>query len=73
MEQFRLSTQQVAEQLGLHRTTVLLLVEQGKLEARVFTYGSRPTIRISQDAVDRFLSRYADPAVDPWDPEAGRG
>ena len=71
MERFNLSTQQVADQLGLHRSTVLLLVEQQKLEARVFTYASRPTIRISQEAIDRFIARYADPSVDPWDRDAG--
>lgn len=73
MEQFRHSTQSAADLLGLHRSTVLRLVEEGKLEARVFTYGSRPTVRISQEAIDRFLARYADPTIDPWDPEAGRG
>jgi excisionase family DNA binding protein len=61
MERFDLSTQQASDQLGLHRSTVLRLVEEGKLEARVFTYGSRPTVRISQGAID------------PWESEAGRG
>lgn len=59
MDRF-LSTQQVAELLGLHRTTVLRLVEDGLIEARVYTYGSRPTVRISPEAVERFLSLYVD-------------
>jgi len=63
MERY-LSTQQVAAQLGLHRTTVLRLVEDGLIEARIYTYGSRPTIRITQEAVHRFLARYTDSDLD---------
>jgi excisionase family DNA binding protein len=59
MDRF-LSTQQVAEQLGLHRTTVLRLVEDGLIDARVYTYGSRPTVRIAPEAVERFLRLYVD-------------
>lgn len=59
MDRF-LSTQQVAEVLALHRTTVLRLVQDGLLEARVYTYGTRPTIRIPEEAVERFLRTYVD-------------
>ena len=60
MERF-LTTAQAAELLGVHRTTVLRLVEEGRIEARVYRYGARPTIRIPEAAVDDFLRRYADP------------
>lgn len=63
MERY-LSTQQVAEHLGLHRTTVLRLVEDGLIDARIYTYGSRPTIRISQEALDRFVARYTGTDLD---------
>ena len=58
MDEF-LSTQQAAELLGVHRTTVLRLVEAGEIEARVYRYGSRPTVRIPRTAVDAFVARYA--------------
>ena len=60
MERF-LTTAQAADLLGVHRTTILRLVEEGRIEARVYRYGVRPTIRISEAAVGEFLRRYADP------------
>lgn len=70
MDRF-LSTQQVAVLLGLHRTTVLRLVKDGLIDARVYTYGSRPTVRISPEAVERFLSSYTDTGAAASD--AGHG
>ena len=59
MERF-LTTSQAAELIGVHRTTILRLVDEGRIEARVYRYGVRPTIRIPEAAVDDFLRRYAD-------------
>ncbi|MGK2849381.1 MAG: helix-turn-helix domain-containing protein [Candidatus Limnocylindrales bacterium] len=70
MDRF-LSTQQVAERLGLHRSTVNRLVAEGFIEARVYTYGSRPTIRIPEEAVERFLDAYVDTAETMTDDEPG--
>jgi excisionase family DNA binding protein len=64
MERY-LSTSQAAERLGVHRTTVLRLVEEGKLDARVYRYGARPTIRIAESAIATFLERWADPPLAP--------
>ena len=60
MERF-LTTTQAADLLGVHRTTILRLVEEGRIEARVYRYGVRPTIRIPEAAVADYLQRYADP------------
>lgn len=60
MERF-LTTAQAAELIGVHRTTILRLVDEGRIEARVYRYGVRPTIRIPEAAVAEFLRRYADP------------
>jgi excisionase family DNA binding protein len=62
-----LSTAQAAELLGVHRTTVLRLVDEGLLEARVYRYGERPTIRIPEAAVADFLRRWSDQPV-PGEP-----
>ena len=62
-----LTTQQVAQLLGIHRTSVLALIEEGRLTARVYRYGARPTIRITSSEVQRFIERWADP-----DPDADR-
>ena len=66
MDEF-LTTQQVAELLGVHRTTVLRLVEEGKIEARVMRYGQRPTIRITRSAVAAFLDCWVDQPADRGD------
>jgi excisionase family DNA binding protein len=68
-----LSTQQAAELLSLHRTTVLRLVEAGEIEARVYRYGSRPTIRIPRSAVEAFVARYAGPPKEELGAETPRG
>lgn len=69
-----LSTQQVAEILGLHRTTVLNLVQDGKIEARVYRYANtRPTIRVPRQAVLAFMDQYMDPPVEPPGTEPSRG
>jgi excisionase family DNA binding protein len=53
-----LTTQQAAELLGLHRTTVLRLVEDGQLGARRYGDGrQRPTIRIAESDVNRLIER----------------
>lgn len=69
-----LSTQQVAELLGIHRTTVLRLVEEGRIEACVYRYANtRPTIRVPRSAVRAFIEQYMDPPVEPRGTEPGRG
>lgn len=56
-----LTTQQAAELLGVHRTTVLRLIDDGQLSARVYRYArERPTIRIPEAAVAAFLHRWTD-------------
>ena len=57
MDEF-LTTNQAAQALGLHRSTVLKLVEEGQLEAVVYRYATRPTIRIPRHAIERFRARY---------------
>jgi excisionase family DNA binding protein len=60
-----LTTQQAADMLGLHRTTVLRLIDEGLLEAR--RYGQerqRPTIRIAEDDVLRFIDRSTEASSD---------
>ena len=54
-----LSTQQVADRLGVNRTTVLRWIDEG-LEALVLRVHERPTIRIRESAVEAFIARYAD-------------
>jgi excisionase family DNA binding protein len=67
MEHFY-STSEVAERLGLHRTTILRLVDSGKLEAKVYRYGPRATIRIPERAVEAFIERWNRPdGEDPQD------
>ena len=70
-----LSTQQVAELLGLNRSTILRLVEEGKLEARVYRYAAttRPTIRVPRSAVQAFIDQYTDPPVAPPGTESRGG
>ena len=60
MEPTYLTTSQAAARLGLSRSTVLGLVESGLLRARVLRYGSRPTIRIPESELVRFLANWAD-------------
>jgi len=60
MEPSLLTTSQVAARLGLSRSTVLGLVESGRLRARVMRYATRPTIRIPASEVDRFLATWSD-------------
>jgi excisionase family DNA binding protein len=64
-----LTTQQAAELLGLHRTTVLRLVEAGTIRAQVLRYGQRATIRIPEDAIAEFRARWTDPddVNDPYE------
>jgi excisionase family DNA binding protein len=57
MDEF-LTTNQAARALGLHRSTVLRLVDEGQLEAVVYRYATRPTIRIPQRSIDEFRTRY---------------
>jgi excisionase family DNA binding protein len=63
METF-LTTSQAAEILGLNRTTVLRLVEAGKLEAQVYRYGPRATVRIPERAIAEFIARWNRPEDD---------
>jgi len=55
-----LSTTQAGERLGLHRTSVLALIESGRLRARYIRGTERPTIRISSDDLDAFVREWTD-------------
>ena len=67
-----LSTGQVALVLGVHRTTVLRLVDEGLIAAQVYRYGARPTIRIPEGALDEFMRRWADRPLEPPSDRVGR-
>jgi excisionase family DNA binding protein len=55
-----LTTVQVGERLGLHRTSVLALVESGRLRARYIRGTERPTIRIRSEDLDEFIATWTD-------------
>lgn len=55
-----LSTTQVGERLGLHRSTVLALIESGRLRARYIRGTERPTIRVSAEDLDAFIREWTD-------------
>jgi excisionase family DNA binding protein len=59
MDQERwLTTQQAGDILGLHRTTVLRLIDEGHLAARRYGHGrQRPTIRIAEHEIRRLIAR----------------
>jgi excisionase family DNA binding protein len=54
-----LGTEEVSQQLGMSPEWVRRQVQAGRLGARVFTIGGRPTYRITQAAIDAFLARYS--------------
>jgi excisionase family DNA binding protein len=45
----------VASQLDCGRDHVLHLIEAGELDAIDISVGGRPSYRVSQDAIDRFI------------------
>jgi len=55
-----LSTTEAGERLGLHRTSVLALIESGRLRARYIRGTERPTIRISSDDLAAFIAEWTD-------------
>jgi excisionase family DNA binding protein len=68
-----LGTEEVSLQLGMSPEWVRRQVQAGRLRARVFTTGGRPTYRFRQSAVEAFLAAYSvDAAGDgrPIDPHA---
>jgi hypothetical protein len=52
-------TEEVSRQLGMSPEWVRRQVQAGRLGARVFTIGGRPTYRFTQAAIDHFLARYS--------------
>ncbi len=54
-----LGTDEVSRQLGMSPEWVRRQVQAGRLRARVFTIGGRPTYRFTQGAVQEFLVRYS--------------
>ncbi len=60
-----LSTTQVGERLGIHRTSVLALIESGRLRARYIRGLERPTIRIATEDLDAFLREWTDDGTGP--------
>ena len=60
-----LSTSQVAERLGVHRTTVLRLVDEGLIAGQIYRRATRATIRIPESALDEFVRRWADRPTEP--------
>ena len=55
-----LSSTECAEQLGLSRSTVHKLLDEGLIRGLVYRYGERATIRIEQAEVERFQRTWAD-------------
>ena len=55
-----LTSEQVAQLIGVSRTTVWNAVRDGRLEATTYLVRSRTTIRIRRSAVERFLARGRD-------------
>jgi len=60
-----LSTSQVGERLGIHRTSVLALIESGRLRARFIRGTERPTIRIAVADLEEFLREWTDDGTGP--------
>ncbi|MHB8398045.1 MAG: helix-turn-helix domain-containing protein [Candidatus Limnocylindrales bacterium] len=54
-----LGSEEVSQQLGMSPEWVRRQVQAGRLRARVFLIGGRPTYRFAQTAVDEFLARYS--------------
>jgi len=54
-----LGSEEVSRQLGMSPEWVRRQVQAGRLRARVFTIGGRPTYRFTQPAVDEFLARFS--------------
>ena len=54
-----LGTEEVSQQLGMSPEWVRRQVQGGRLGARVFTIGGRPTYRFTQANVDAFLARFS--------------
>ena len=54
-----LGTEEVSQQLGMSPEWVRRQVQAGRLRARVFTIGGRPTYRFQQSAIDAFLANYS--------------
>ncbi|MHB8399404.1 MAG: helix-turn-helix domain-containing protein [Candidatus Limnocylindrales bacterium] len=67
-----LSTSQVAERLGVHRTTVLRLVAEGLIAGQVYRRATRATIRIPESALTAFLRRWSDEPLEPPSDRGGR-
>ncbi len=54
-----LGSDEVSLQIGMSPEWVRRQVQAGRLRARVFTIGGRPTYRFTQSAVDAFLARFS--------------
>ena len=54
-----LGTEEVSQQLGMSPEWVRRQVQAGRLGARVFTIGGRPTYRFTQGNIDEFLARFS--------------
>ena len=54
-----LGSEEVSQQLGMSPEWTRRQVQAGRLRARVFTIGGRPTYRFTQSAVDEFLVRFS--------------
>lgn len=54
-----LGSDEVSQQVGMSSEWTRRQVLAGRLAARVFTIGGRPTYRFTQAAVDEFLARFS--------------
>ena len=54
-----LGTEEVSQQLGMSAEWVRRQVQAGRLRARVFTVGGRPTYRFLQSGIDEFLAEFS--------------
>ena len=54
-----LGTEEASQQLGMSPEWVRRQVQAGRLRARVFTAGGRPTYRFRQSAIDEYLEAFS--------------
>jgi len=54
-----LGSEDVSRQVGMSPEWVRRQAQAGRLRARVYLVGGRPTYRFVQSAIDEFLARYS--------------
>lgn len=65
-----LSTEEVADEIGVTPQSVRRYIGSGKLHARVLLTGARPTYRIRRHDLDAFLTRFTRDAQEHMDADS---